>query len=103
MNRVYNDARTNDNKPKLTITKAINKFLLVWNIKIGSKVPVYYAWDTERQPKWNMDSMKPLHSYLTVDYDHKKREWYIGYIKSVDDRKFCTIDDITGMTSKIKI
>lgn len=85
-------------KPKLTVSKAINKFLISWNIKLNEDTPVYYAWSNKRVPEWK-DNMYPKDSYLSVDFDGNKREWYVGYIVSLNNRKFCTIDDITGACS----
>ena len=85
-------------KPKQTVYKVINKFLIVCDIKLPDKTPVYFSWK-KKQPKWIIQEGEvpyPVRSYLSVDYNKKTREWDIGYIQSITDRKFATIDDITG-------
>lgn len=94
----YDNVNQN-NKPKHTIQQVINKFLIDWNLKLhGIKIQVYFSWK-KKQPKWIFledGNAHPEKPYFTVDYNKKKREWDIGYIVSVEDRKFATIDDITG-------
>jgi hypothetical protein len=85
-------------KPKHTVYKVINKFLIMCDIKLPDKTPVYFSWK-KKQPKWVIqEGIEPYPEtfYLTVDYNKKTREWDVGYIQSVSDRKFATIDDITG-------
>ncbi len=88
-------------KPKFSVNKIIKKFLIIWDIKLDKRTPVYYAWDMKRQPRWFKDErgMHPEKPFLSVDYDPKKREWYIGYIVSANNRRFCTINDLTGSFS----
>ena len=84
--------------PKLTPHKAINKFLLTLNLKVIGKVPVYFAWK-KKQPDWIFledGAARPEKPYFTVDYNKKKGEWDIGYIISLEDRKFASIDDLTA-------
>ncbi len=89
---------TNKQTPKLTPIKAIRKFMISYDIKPDHAPPIYYAWESKKQPKWYQtdDGIFPEQSYITVDYDKDKREWYIGYVIDVDRRYFATIDDITG-------
>ena len=97
MPRHYTD-KVNTYKPKLTPIKAIQKFMIVHDIKFRESPPVYYSWDEKRQPKWieTQYGWFPEEPYITVDYDIEKREWYIGFIIDPENRKFATIDDITG-------
>lgn len=85
--------------PKLTPLRAIRKFLISYDIKPDHEPPIYYAWQSKRQPKWYQDDNGNIFTsepYITIDYDKSKREWYIGYIIDVDHRYFATIDDVTG-------
>ncbi len=84
-------------KPKLTPIKAIRKFIIIHNIKLKDDPPIYYSW-SKRQPKWYQDDygLYPEKPYFTVDYDKENAEWHIGWIVSMDDRKFARIDDLTG-------
>jgi hypothetical protein len=83
---------------KLTPIKAIKKFVIAHGIKPNKNTPIYYAWESERQPKWIQDDIGiyPEKPYFTVDFDMNIGEWYVGYITNYQDRKFATIDDITG-------
>lgn len=94
-----NTNKNNKTKPKLTVTKAIRKFLISWDIKLDNNTKVYYAWDKKRQPKWTSDGSKPIHSYIGVDYIPELREWHISYIVGEAWRYYGVIDDITGSIS----
>ncbi len=88
-----------ENKPKLTPLKAIKKMMIAYDVKLNdTQPPIYYAWETKRQPKWiqTEDGLYPKTAYFTVDYDKNKREWYIGFIADIENRLFATIDDLTG-------
>ena len=97
MPRHYSD-KVDTSKPKLTPLKAIQKFIIVQDIKFKESPPIYYSWDEKRQPVWieTQYGLIPENPYITVDYEPTKREWYIGYIINPEDRKFVKIDDITG-------
>lgn len=84
--------------PKLTVNKVIKKFLIINDLKIDGDTPVYYKWDKRRQPVWYREgtNIYPRRPYFTIDYNKKKREWYVGYIRSIDFRKFTKINDITS-------
>jgi hypothetical protein len=92
------DSEEVTNKPKLTPIKIIKKFMITYDIKLKGNPPIYYAWETKRQPKWYEDDngIYPDKPYFTIDYDKNNGEWYIGYIVDIDNRKFARIDDITG-------
>src|SRR5665647_1425219 len=95
----YNSADINkENRPKLNPVKAIRKFILSQGIKLDDEPPIFYAWETKRQPRWfqSENGLYPEKPFITVDYDKQKREWYIGYIISANTRYFGTIDDLTG-------
>jgi hypothetical protein len=94
----------NSQNPQLKVFQVINKCLILWGIKLTTNIPVYYYWK-KRQPKWIISNdtgeFIPKESYLTVDYNKQSREWHIGYIVSKSNRKYATIDDITGSYSII--
>jgi hypothetical protein len=92
-------------KKKLTPTKAIRKFVIIQDIKTNGKTPIYYAWNCDKQPVWiqGEQGFYPEEPYFTVDYDKKTREWNIGYIISADNRKFASIDDMTGKYNILNI
>jgi len=79
--------------PKLSVFTAIQKSMIAWGIKNDHKLRVYYSWGLKKRDR-------PL-SYpcVIVDYDKKKREWYINYVSENGDIKSCTIDDIIGQYS----
>lgn len=83
-------------KPKLSVTKAIRKFIIAWDIKLPEDTQVYYAWDRKRQPRWTSDGSKPYKPYIGVDYIPQLREWHISYICGESWRYYGVIDDITG-------
>ena len=95
MNNNYQSNKITE--PKLTIYKAINKFLIAWDIKkeIGIKCPIFYAWD-KKQPIWINNGFEPIKPYISVDYDPYIKEWYISYIINANLVYFGTIDDLTG-------
>ncbi len=96
--RTYSSSYTYDpDKPKLTVTKAIKKFFVATNMKPAKPIPVFYAWD-EKQPEFTDDG-EPKRSFITVDYDKDKSEWYIGYIRRDLTSTHATIDDVTGTIS----
>ena len=88
-----------DQKPRLTVYKAINKSLIAWNIKNFFNIPVYYKWDQKRVPKINIKTGLIKLPFILVDYDSQKREWYIQYININFEILSSTIDDITGTIS----
>jgi len=94
----YYSGKADTVTPNLTPIKAIKKFIIIFDIKLTESPPIYYAWNPKRQPKWieTRYGWIPEKPYFTVDYDNKNREWYVGYIVTPEDRKFATIDDITG-------
>ena len=85
-------------KPKLSVYKAINKFLIAWDLKkiIYKKCPVFYAWEPNKQSVWIDNGFRPIKPYIGVDYDPYKREWYISYVVNAKTVYFGTIDDLTG-------
>jgi hypothetical protein len=102
------DGKAITDKPKLSPIKAINKFLIYAGIKLDNydeQIRIYYAWG-KTQPKWYLDEESglafPLERHITVDYDHSKRMWYIGYIEITGDRYFGSIDDITGRVDLVE-
>jgi len=98
-NRTYTGSeRYNPEKPKLTVEKAIKKFFVATNMKPTKPIPVFYAWEDEKQPEFTDDGV-PKRSFITVDYDKDKSEWYIGYIKRDLTSTHATIDDVTGTIS----
>ena len=90
------------NKPKMTVSKVLYKFVTLWGLQVTEHTKVYYAWK-KRQPKWRINKVtgqyEPKNPYFTVDYDSSKREWFLGYIVSANNRKYCTVDDLTGECS----
>ncbi len=79
-------------KPKLSTERVINKSFIVWGINKNNKLKIYYKWSITND---EYDEMQKLDEFLLVDYDNKKREWYVTYINSGKILS-CTIDDITA-------
>ena len=78
--------------PKLSVYQAINKSLISLGIKPESNIRVYYQWDMENRTK-------PLKlPFIMVDYNKKKREWYIYHVNENNKISASTLDDITGTT-----
>lgn len=94
-----NTKKKKETKPKLTIEKAIKKFILGWDLKLPERTPVYYVWDTTRVPEWNYKKNRPTRAFILVDYKSNKREWHIQYVINKEWIYKGTIDDITGTTS----
>jgi hypothetical protein len=92
--------------PKLTVTRAINKFLISWDIKLPNnvKTDVFYSWDKKKKPIWLSTEYpdklsipdKPTNPYIGVDYDKYKKIWYINYVINEDHIYYASIDDTTG-------
>lgn len=93
----------NITRPKLTVTKAINKFLISWDIKLARRTKIFYAWEKDVQPEWLNDSGKPTEPYIGVDYDQYKKIWYLSYIINDNNIYYGTIDDTTGSIDISKI
>jgi len=73
---------------KLTVKKAINKSIILWNVDVG-RIPVLYMW-TKRN---NYDFVKG--DFIMIDFDKRKMEWYVKLV-TVDKIYVSTVDDITG-------
>ncbi len=82
-------------KPKLSTERIINKSFIVWGINKKDKLKIYYKWSITND---EYEEMQKLDEFLLVDYDKKKREWYITYINNGKILS-CTIDDITAAYS----
>jgi len=81
--------------PKLTVYKAINKFVISAGIKINSNIHVYYAWEEKNVP--NVDqSGNLIDDHIMVDFDVQTATWYINYISKTHNNIFSSVDDITG-------
>ena len=80
------------NKPKLSVYQAINKSMISLGIKPSTDIRVYYTWDVKRRTK---SFQLP---FILVDYEIKKREWYIYHVSKDNKVLSCTVDDITGTT-----
>jgi hypothetical protein len=78
---------------KLTVYKAIQKSFIAWGLKNEDDIRIYYRWQLKKRTK------KLTYPCIIVDYDSKKREWYINHISLDDEMSSCTIDDITGQYS----
>lgn len=80
-------------KPKLSVHNVINKSLIAWGIKNEKKLRVYYKWELEKRSR-------PIQTpSIIVDYDAKKREWYINFMNVDNTVNSCVIDDVTGSSS----
>jgi hypothetical protein len=75
---------------KLSTYNAINKCMILWGIKTKSNTKIYYKNDLDTRTK------PIILPSIVVDYNNKKREWYINYIDVNQKIYSCTIDDITG-------
>lgn len=82
--------------PKLSVHKVIEKSMILWSIKTTAKTRIYYAWELKKRTK------QLSYPCIIVDYDKKKREWYVNYVYENGDMEACTIDDITGQYSIIE-
>ena len=94
------DGKADTSKPKFKPLDAITKFLNYSGIKINNpKTPIYYSWAKD-QPQWYVDietnQYYPESQHITVDYEHNKRTWTIGFIFENGEKTFGMIDDITG-------
>lgn len=84
-------------KQNLSIRRVLQKFMLIYDIR-HEKIKVFFSWK-KKQPKWLVDDNGHPYvpePYITVDFDKKTKQWYLGYIKSVTERRFASIDDISG-------
>lgn len=99
----YSDKNIDNNKPKHTVSRILQKFAFSVGLNPEKQTPVYYEWDKKRFPKWNKSLTQPLKPYFNIDYDPCKREWYVSYIVDVKNMVHGTIDDITGSTSLTKL
>lgn len=80
---------------KLTVHKAINKAFINWGCRVNDdKIPILYV--KKLLNKKQVDKNPP---FIIVDFNKKKREWYINYIPDFIRLYTATIDDLTGATS----
>jgi len=95
--------KIDNTKLKYTVSKALDKFIIVLGIKLTAPIPVFYSWNKKKYPKWELDentnSLEPETPYFTVDFDKKKRYWHLGYIYNSKIITHCTLDDTTGTCS----
>ena len=82
-------------KPKLTTEKVINKSFIVWGVQKDNRIKIYYKWSLNKE---QYNEIQKLDEFVMVDYDKKKREWYITYV-NINKILSCTIDDISSAYS----
>lgn len=82
-------------RPKLTTSKVLNKSFIVWGKVYNERVKVFVKGEIDKE---KYAQIQTLDEFVVVDYDHKKREWYVNYF---DYSKVlsCTVDDISGTYS----
>jgi len=82
-------------KPKLTTEKVINKSFIVWGVPKYDRIKIYHKWSLNQE---QYNEIQKLDEFVMVDYDKKKREWYITYV-NINKILSCTIDDISSAYS----
>jgi len=82
-------------KPKLTIEKVINKSFIVWGKTYNTDMKVFLKPDIGKE---QYTELQQLNEFVIIDYENKKREWYVTYF-NYGDVLSCTIDDISGSYS----